>query len=95
MTNETMPDHLMIGSRVQVRGIGKYAHAVAPSLSPVQNFSSGNPAKQAEHDQVHQGAAWSLISRKPSTGLRKNWHLFKVVNFEGCPGVLGLVPLPV
>jgi hypothetical protein len=65
MANEIRPDQLMIGNRVQVRGVGKYAHAVAPLLSPVKNFSSGNPAKQAEHDQVHQGAAWSLISRKP------------------------------
>lgn len=38
-----------------------------------------------------------LITHFPKTirGLRKNWHLFKVVSFEGCPGVLGLVPQPV
>jgi hypothetical protein len=63
------------------------AHALCSFGIPVAKISSGNPAKQAEHDQAHQNCC--LITHFPKTikGLRKNWHLFKVVNFEGCPGV--------
>ena len=58
-------DRITGGQCLLVCTVGDCAHTVFPLLFRLKSISSGNPAKQAEHDQDHQERY--LVTHFPKT----------------------------